>query len=65
MRRSSFALVSLLLAGVVAVAPAAGAPEQSPRRGGTIVVGSVAELRNVAVGPFSVLWNAENWWLAR
>ena len=43
MRRSSLALASLLVAGVVAVAPAAGAPEQTPRRGGTLVMGTLRE----------------------
>lgn len=31
-------LVALVIVGVVAVAPAGGAPEQAPRRGGTVVV---------------------------
>ena len=37
MRRSSFALVAVVVSGIVAVAPAAGVPEQTPKRGGTLV----------------------------
>ncbi len=36
-------IVVLLAAGVIAAAPAAGVPEQSPKRGGTVVFGPVAE----------------------
>ena len=39
MRRSSFALVAVVVSGIVAVAPAAGVPEQTPKRGGTVVIG--------------------------
>ena len=39
MRRTSFALVAVVVSGIVAVAPAAGAPEQTPKRGGTVVIG--------------------------
>jgi peptide/nickel transport system substrate-binding protein len=38
MSRSTLALAALLIAGVVAVAPAGGTSEQTPRRGGTIVL---------------------------
>ena len=37
MRRSSLALVAVVVSGIVAVAPAAGVPEQTPKRGGTLV----------------------------
>ncbi len=43
MRRSPFALVAVVVSGIVAVAPAAGVPEQAPKRGGTVVFGPVAE----------------------
>ena len=39
MRRSSFALAAVVVSGIVAVAPAAGVPEQTPKRGGTVVIG--------------------------
>ncbi len=39
MRRPLLVLIAGLVCGVVAVAPAAGVPEQSPKRGGTVVVG--------------------------
>jgi peptide/nickel transport system substrate-binding protein len=37
-------MVVLLAAGVIAAAPAAGVPEQTPKRGGTIVFGPTGEL---------------------
>ena len=37
MSRSSLALAAIVVSGIVAVAPAAGAPEQTPKRGGTVV----------------------------
>ena len=37
MRRSSLALAAVVVSGAVAVAPAAGVPEQTPKRGGTVV----------------------------
>ena len=43
MRRTPLAFVALVLIAVVAVAPAAGSPAQSPKRGGTVVFGPVAE----------------------
>ena len=39
MRRPLLVLVAGLVCGVVAVAPAAGVPEQTPERGGTVVLG--------------------------
>jgi peptide/nickel transport system substrate-binding protein len=39
--RTSFAFIALLVAGVVAVGGAAGAPDQMPKRGGTVVVAQV------------------------
>ena len=39
MRRSSLALAAVVVSGIVAAAPAAGAPEQTPKRGGTVVLG--------------------------
>jgi ABC-type transport system substrate-binding protein len=57
MRRLSLALASLLIAGLVAGAPAASAPEQSPKHGGTVVFGPVAEsaclnpLTTCGIGP--------------
>ena len=39
MRRSSLALAAVVVSGIVAVAPAAGVPEQTPKRGGTVVIG--------------------------
>jgi peptide/nickel transport system substrate-binding protein len=39
MRRPLLVFVGALICGVVAVAPAAGVPEQTPKRGGTVVVG--------------------------
>ncbi len=39
MERSFIALVGLLAVAAVAAAPTAGAPEQTPKRGGTVVVG--------------------------
>ena len=44
MKRSSITLVGLLAAAAVVAAPTAGAPEQTPKRGGTVVFGPVAEL---------------------
>ena len=38
-RRPSLVLAACLVCAVVAVAPAAGGPEQAPKRGGTIVLG--------------------------
>jgi peptide/nickel transport system substrate-binding protein len=43
LKRSSIALIGLLAAAAVVAAPSAGAPEQQPRRGGTVVFGPVAE----------------------
>lgn len=43
MKRSSIALAGLLAALALAVSQAAGAPEQTPKRGGTVVFGPVAE----------------------
>ena len=45
MRRPLLVLVAGLVCGVVAVAPAAGVPEQTPKRGGTVVVGVGGSLR--------------------
>jgi peptide/nickel transport system substrate-binding protein len=39
MRRSSLALAAVVVSAIIAVAPAAGAPEQTPKRGGTVVFG--------------------------
>lgn len=44
MRRSSLALVAVVVAGVATVAPASGVPEQTPKRGGTVVLGPFADL---------------------
>ena len=38
MRRSSLALAAVVVSGAIAVAPAAGVPEQTPKRGGTLVI---------------------------
>jgi peptide/nickel transport system substrate-binding protein len=43
MRRSSLALAALAMSGFAAVAPAAGVPAQTPKRGGTLVVGTLRE----------------------
>lgn len=43
MRRPLLVLAAVLVAGVVAVAPAAGVLQQTPKRGGTVVFGPVAE----------------------
>jgi ABC-type transport system substrate-binding protein len=43
LKRSSIALVGFFAAAAVAAAPTAGAPEQTPKRGGTVVFGPVAE----------------------
>ena len=51
MRRSSFALAALAVSGFVAVAPAAGVPEQAPKRGGIVVFGPVAEFSRM--NPFT------------
>jgi ABC-type transport system substrate-binding protein len=39
MRRSSLALAAAVVSGIAAVAPAAGAPDQTPEPGGIVVVG--------------------------
>jgi peptide/nickel transport system substrate-binding protein len=44
MTRISLALMALVLAGVLAVAPAAGTPQKAPTRGGTVVIGVPAQL---------------------
>ena len=46
-RRPSLVLAACLVCAVIAVAPAAGGPEQTPKRGGTVVVGG-AVLREPA-----------------
>ena len=38
MRRSSLALAAVVVSGAIAVAPAAGVPEQTPKRGGALVI---------------------------
>src|SRR5688500_1039481 len=43
-------IVVLLAAGVIAAAPAAGVPDQSPKRGGTVVFGPVGE--SACLNPF-------------
>lgn len=43
MRNSSLAIAAVVVSGILAVAPAAGAPQQTPKRGGTVVFGPVAE----------------------
>jgi peptide/nickel transport system substrate-binding protein len=43
LRRLLLVLVGALVCGVVAVAPAAGVPEQTPKRGGTVVFGAGGE----------------------
>ena len=40
MRAVPLVLVALAIAGVMAVGPAVGAPEQTPKRGGTLVIGT-------------------------
>ena len=43
MRAVPLVLVALAVAGVMAVGPAVGAPEQTPKRGGTLVIGTVTQ----------------------
>jgi hypothetical protein len=75
-------LVGLLLATcILLVAPAAGTPAQTPKRGGTVIYAkrfgepaclASRETCDTAASTFvsgrilsRVLWNAEDWWLAR
>ena len=43
MRGVPLVLLALAVAGVMAVGPAVGAPEQTPKRGGTLVIGTVTQ----------------------
>ena len=43
MRAVPLVLLALAVAGVMAVGPAVGAPEQTPKRGGTLVIGTVTQ----------------------
>jgi peptide/nickel transport system substrate-binding protein len=43
LKRSSLALVGLVVSLALVAAPASGAPEQTPKRGGTVVFGPVRE----------------------
>jgi len=52
MRGSSLALVAVLVAGIVAVAPASGVPEQTPKRGRTLVFLRPAVAAPACLNPF-------------
>ena len=51
--RVPIVLIAALVCGVLAAAPAAGVPGQTPKRGGTIVVGRPAEVEPSCLNPFS------------
>jgi peptide/nickel transport system substrate-binding protein len=53
MRRSSLALAALAVSGFVAVAPAGGVPDQTPKRGGTIVLLRTANTEPACLNPFA------------
>jgi peptide/nickel transport system substrate-binding protein len=53
LRRPLLVFAGALVCGVVAVAPAAGVPEQTPKRGGTIVLLRLAPTEPACLNPFA------------